>query len=482
MAVKVDPEVLASTVVALEAAAGDVPSLISRAGGLGASGDVSGLSGVEAWATDTARDLTKRIGIVEQLNSDTVTLGGVEMDPSIARTIAGGGTPIDDAMLAVVLADPDDDRWQDTSPANAGEWFEQLQEDALRRLGGIRDEETAEALVEAFNVVNDLAQAGVVTVATTASIFKVGGPALANLLARTQVATPVINRLAQGGPQAVSWANRLSSALNTADDFFVRSRTQFRYPGSFVPNAAGSIATRLTPIAENFDAWVTRMASRTQPFPAGTSNPTLLARLVNSSGGTRATSFVSRILQTQAGSQLPRVASWTNNIIGRPWVNPANGSVYGRGAGNLVTMARTSGMGTMARSAGVLRLGGAGFSALATVDGAIGMWNNRAELAQMWQEGGTEGKAHVVGEVAETAFNASMTAAMVAPNPLTLGAVAVTGVVWAGAEIVEHWDEISAAAGEAAEWAGDRAEEAVDWAEDRWDDVKESDLNPMNWF
>ena len=75
-----------------------------------------------------------------------------------------------------------------------------------------------------------------------------------------------------------------------------------------------------------------------------------------------------------------------------------------------------------------------------------------------------------------------MTAALIAPNPVTLGLVAVTGVVWAGAEVVEHWDDITAAVDTAVDWAGDRAEEAGEWVGDRLDDVKESNLNPMNWF
>ena len=116
------------------------------------------------------------------------------------------------------------------------------------------------------------------------------------------------------------------------------------------------------------------------------------------------------------------------------------------------------------------------------------------------EEGGLEGRAHVVGEYAETAFNASMTAALVAPNPVTLIAVGVTGTVWVGAEIVEHWDDITAAMDTAVDatvdWGKDRLDDiegaagaVKGWTGDRLEDLgsvvdsaKESKINPMNWF
>lgn len=96
-------------------------------------------------------------------------------------------------------------------------------------------------------------------------------------------------------------------------------------------------------------------------------------------------------------------------------------------------------------------------------------------------------------DVARTGFNASLTAATIAPNPVTWGAVAVTGVVWAGAEIVDNWPAISNAVGEATDrvvdWGSDRlddAEEALDDVADTVGDmasaVAESKANPMNWF
>ena len=67
--------------------------------------------------------------------------------------------------------------------------------------------------------------------------------------------------------------------------------------------------------------------------------------------------------------------------------------------------------------------------------------------------------AGYVADVAETAFSASTTAFLIAPNPVT-GALAVgSGLVWAGAEVVDHWDEIS----EGASKAWDTVTDADTW-------------------
>jgi hypothetical protein len=83
--------------------------------------------------------------------------------------------------------------------------------------------------------------------------------------------------------------------------------------------------------------------------------------------------------------------------------------------------------------------------------------------------------AGYVADVAEVGFNASLTAAMVAPNPVTIGLAVGTGLIYGGAKVVEHWDDIEKGAGEAADWVGDKAK-------DLGKSVAESKANPMNWF
>lgn len=81
--------------------------------------------------------------------------------------------------------------------------------------------------------------------------------------------------------------------------------------------------------------------------------------------------------------------------------------------------------------------------------------------------------AGYVADVAQTTFTASTTAFLVAPNPVT-GAIAVgSGVTWAGAEVVDHWDDISAGASDLASDAWDKGSDAVDKVADVAGDVKD---------
>ncbi|MBX6383189.1 MAG: hypothetical protein IRZ07_09480 [Microbispora sp.] len=63
--------------------------------------------------------------------------------------------------------------------------------------------------------------------------------------------------------------------------------------------------------------------------------------------------------------------------------------------------------------------------------------------------------AGYVADIAELGFNASLTAAMVCPNPVAIGATVVTGAVFAGAKVVEHWDDIEAGAKKVGEAIGE---------------------------
>lgn len=64
--------------------------------------------------------------------------------------------------------------------------------------------------------------------------------------------------------------------------------------------------------------------------------------------------------------------------------------------------------------------------------------------------------------MASTLFNGSATAFFIAPNPVTAGAVVVTGLVYAGTEVWDNWPEISNAVSEGVDWAGDRLDDVGD--------------------
>lgn len=68
-----------------------------------------------------------------------------------------------------------------------------------------------------------------------------------------------------------------------------------------------------------------------------------------------------------------------------------------------------------------------------------------------------KGGADYVSQFGKTAFSASTTAFLVAPNPVTGGAVVVSGAVWLGAEAYKHREEIV----HAAEWTGQQLAKPV---------------------
>ncbi|MEL3944807.1 MULTISPECIES: PE-PGRS family protein [Streptomyces] len=127
------------------------------------------------------------------------------------------------------------------------------------------------------------------------------------------------------------------------------------------------------------------------------------------------------------------------------------------------------GLGAAGKTAGGIRLLGIGGGVLSTGVSAANVWAQGNPVEAFKKKG-----AGYVADVAEVGFNASLTAAMVAPNPFTIGATVVTGAIYGGAKVVEHWDDIKEGAGKAKDWT-------VDKAKDLGKGIAKSKLNPMNW-
>jgi uncharacterized protein YukE len=99
-------------------------------------------------------------------------------------------------------------------------------------------------------------------------------------------------------------------------------------------------------------------------------------------------------------------------------------------------------------------------------------------LYDLYQQGNPidafqENGAGYVADVAGTAFSASTTAFLLAPNPVT-GALAIgTGAVWLGAEVVDNWDDITEWTSDAwdagSDFVGDVGDAAGDAISDAWD-------------
>ncbi|MET7292378.1 hypothetical protein ABZS79_09570 [Streptomyces griseoloalbus] len=131
------------------------------------------------------------------------------------------------------------------------------------------------------------------------------------------------------------------------------------------------------------------------------------------------------------------------------------------------------------RTAGWWRAAGIGGSVVATGVGAFDVMQEGNPVEAFKRD-----KAGYVSKVSGVAFNASLTVAMVAPTPVTIGAAVVTGAVYgvATATIIankEKFKEIPGKVADAGRWAGKKIGEG---AEKLADGAKKlgSALNPFD--
>ncbi|MFD3539759.1 mucin-2 [Streptomyces sp. NPDC058662] len=114
-----------------------------------------------------------------------------------------------------------------------------------------------------------------------------------------------------------------------------------------------------------------------------------------------------------------------------------------------------AGSGAVLKTAGFWRGAGIVGSVAATGFGAYELYQKGNPVEAFKKDG-----AGYVADVAGVGFNASLTAAMIAPNPITIGAVVVTGAIYGVASIVDNWDTVKKWPGQVADAAG-RAGDAI---------------------
>jgi hypothetical protein len=165
-------------------------------------------------------------------------------------------------------------------------------------------------------------------------------------------------------------------------------------------------------------------------------------------------------------SRIPRAGSWLTRVPTSVLAGSdeaamlagymRNGAFYMPTSteANLLRVAQRGGLANAAKAAGWLRGAGIVGSVGATAWGVANLAT--MDHGKAWKED----KAKYLSNWTGTAFNASLTAAMVAPNPVTVGLAVGTGLAYAGTLIWDNADKISQGAEEAADWVGDKAEKA----------------------
>ncbi|MFJ6553865.1 hypothetical protein ACIQNT_16710 [Streptomyces luteogriseus] len=165
-------------------------------------------------------------------------------------------------------------------------------------------------------------------------------------------------------------------------------------------------------------------------------------------------------------SRIPRAGSWLSRVPTSVLAGSdeaamlagymRNGAFYMPTSteANLLRVAQRGGLANAAKAAGWLRGAGIVGSVGATAWGVANLAT--MDHGKAWKED----KAKYLSNWTGTAFNASLTAAMVAPNPVTVGLAVGTGLAYAGTLVWDNWDSISKGAEDAADWVGDKAEQA----------------------
>jgi hypothetical protein len=486
----VDKHVLKATADALTDLAGTLPGLLSAADGLEVGGEVAQLRAAPTWASETAVDLRARIGLVERLEHGDTHFKAFTVSPEELKQMAGGAMPVDEQLYTLEAAEVARHNgehgildWDGSQ--NFSDWIEKVEARALAHLPLLNDKgELIQKGIHAFDEYQDLLKAGGMASMAVTNLGKTQAYSLLFKVTSRWGDLGVDALRARGMVQEADWLRRGIAAV---DSMYLSGKRTLYAPGTTLPWLKAQ-AVKYILKSQTFDEALAqaRIATNVQGAPS------VGSRILNTPFIRDNMDRLVAIAKSDAGG---RIANITGNVFGRPWTTTvlneagvAETVVVGRNATNLLKVAGADGVLTSMKVAGGLRVLGVAGSAFATVDSGIGLYNSisSGELAKNWSEGGTQGKAKVIGDIAEVGFNASLTAAMVAPNPVTWGAVAVTGVVYGGARLVEHWDDVTDAVSDAADWTGDKVSDAADAVGDTIGDgvdaIKKSPINPGNWF
>ncbi|WP_419796442.1 PE-PGRS family protein [Streptomyces fuscus] len=409
----------------------------TRASRLGVSGQLASLKPMRSWTGEQATDLRKRAVILRLENGDpTAGLLWAGFTAKDLEQYKGEGISPETFLLANSVAASDDPNAKDLKRQpgeKLGDWIARLEAHALSKIPGLEPhEETLTEMIkfgsEAFNV----AAATQVTVASGFSGTKV----LLGNAVKTGRLGPMKDALAArwtapGSNPILRWAGTKLGNYNPP----IRSLTA---PGSWLPGQLGNVASR----SQTYQ----RVAN--VPFSSGF--------LGDRWGGgwdmLRQRGFMNAKLLGFTPNQAINFFAGSDDMARMYGGLTHSGQAVTRaGQANLLTVGKAGGFGAAAKTAGLWRgagiVGSVGATAFSVAN--IATMDHAAE----WKKS----KAGYLANYAEVGFNASLTAAMVAPTPLTIGLAVGTGIVYGGLKVVEHWDDITKGAGEAADWVGDKA-------------------------
>ncbi|WP_328708341.1 hypothetical protein [Microbispora hainanensis] len=417
--------------------------VFKRAWPLQASQIVAPLRELPAWGSDTAKDLRQRAAIGRLQTGDP--FAGLVWAGFPPLEIVANGNKIDPATLISVnsVADWANKTGNKDFHRKPGESLD----DYLARLKAAAISHAIPALEPHEATVANILKivSDVKGVTATAPIVTTQAVSLSRVLFHNHVLAPTVNPLlaaAKGGALQSSLVKSrpwLKSAIEGRN--VMLSARSVTAPG----NSLVGLTRRLFMKSKLYRDYVAMLPHDLELKAAGKAVETGRAL-----AGARVNTFLNRVFgdnrlaellggKTHAGVKVQ--VSGEANLL-KVWSATADPKKMEAAAAILkVEPTALTRLGAVARTAGALRSIGI-VGSVASTGFSVANVISQGNPKEAFKRNG----AGYVADIAEVGFNASLTAAMVCPNPFTVGATVVTGAVYVGAKVVEHWDDIEAGA------------------------------------
>ncbi|WP_405062603.1 hypothetical protein OG474_13440 [Kribbella sp. NBC_01505] len=398
-----------------------------QAGNLSATAQMTSLRELPGWAEKQDPDLRKRSSIIRLEGGDP--LAGLAWAGFTPLELSANGDKLDPASLIFVntVADYANKNHRTDLNRKSGESLD----DYLKRLEAAAISKVIPALApHEATVANVLKVVGDVRgVMTTGPIVTMQGAALLRLMANNKAWAPLTAKL-------------------TGGRFALQTRSAVA-PGTYL----GAITRKLfmkSALYRDTVALLPEFAEMDRVSGAVNGGRALLGTRVNNFLNlTFGNNSLAKVLGGTTHSGQAVTISGQANLL-KVWAATGDASKLAESAAILgVDATKLTRFGALARTAGGLRTLGVVGQAGMTVYSAANVISQGNPVDAFKRNG-----AGYVADVAELGFNASLTAAMIAPNPFTIGATVVFGAVYVGAKVVEHWDDIKEGAGKVVDKVG----------------------------
>ncbi|MFJ6798523.1 PE-PGRS family protein [Streptomyces sp. NPDC091268] len=439
-----------------------VDEAFTRASQLGVSSKLGSLRPLRSWVHDTAPDLRKRATIARLEDGDPEAgLRWAGFSAEDLKNYQGESMTPEMLLLANSVAaseDPAAYEFKRKPNESLNDWIARLEGHALSKLPGLKEhEETLVNLVKIFGDWTAITTATAVVTISGSSLTKVmvgntfqtGAARAWKIRVGTVLRSSGNELLRKGGNKLINWAPKIRSV--SAPGSWLPGQLGNAFNSSAIYTEASGVPGTAGVRGDMFGrAWD---AFREVPVVQSLKANGVIDFIVGSDemakvygGMTHAGTPVARAGQANLITVFKNARSLQQGVNAVEGVETAS--------------AFSKGLGAAAKTGGFLR----GFGVVSGV-AATGLSTANVISQGNPVDAFKRNGAGYVADVAEVGFNATLTMAMVAPNPITIGLAVGTGLIYGGAKVVEHWDDIKEGAGKAKDWVKDKAKK----------------LNPFNW-